>query len=638
MNNSEVLNDNDNSKKGGWLPTGKVITYFSITFYLFIIGEFLLFFGKDMDVTSLRLLFFNLFVTLTYPLVYATPAILLITLAFGLSRLFKLSEKATRIITYSTMIVTAGSTMTFFFIDYKIYSMFSFHINSFVLNLILTPGGIDSMGASTTDFVVFVLLFIFSFGIASGLLWIAYRLREKYQIPLRKKVTLLLSFFLLLVVLSIAEKVEYAYSTYTYHPQVYANSKRVPFYIPVRMGKIFHKMNIKEVKRDDVKLSHTASLLQYPLVPLKVEAPAKKYNIVWLVAESWRADTLTPEIMPATSEFAKQCVRFKKHYSSGNGTRMALFGMFYGIYGSYWKAALGAGKPPVIMDVLKKQNYQFDMYTSAKFTYPEFDKTIFVNIPKEHMHQSAGRGGFINDRNNITSILSFIKNRDPNRPFMTFMFFESPHAPYTFPDDCVIRKDYLPTFHYSTVNVPANIEKIKNRYINSVHHLDTQLARVFRFLKDEKLLDNTIVLVTGDHGEEFLEKGHWGHNKGFHEEEITPPMMIYIPGEKPRDITTISSHLDVPAMIAPLIGIKNKPFDFSLGYNFLKGEKRDYAACASWSELCYIDNYFKYVIEPTGYNILTTVNDGPVSKEEKSKLNKAAIFDMMKNASRFYQK
>ena len=633
-----MIDNNETNQKVDPLSTGTVITYFSIIFYLFTIGEFILFFGKDMDITSMRLLFFNLAVTLTYPFVYVVPGITLTSIAFALSRLFKLSEKSIKIITYSTMIVAAGVTMTFFFIDYKIYSMFSFHMNSFVLNLILTPGGIDSMGASTTDFVVFMLLFLFSFGIASGLLWIAYKLRVKYQFPLRQTIILISSYFLLLVALSIAEKVEYAYSTYTYYPQVYANSKRVPFYAPVRMGKIFRKMNIKEVKRDDVKLNHSVSLLQYPLAPLQVEAPSQKFNIVWLVAESWRGDTLTPEIMPATSEFAKQCVRFKKHYSSGNGTRMALFGMFYGLYGSYWKAALGAGKPPVIMDVLKKQNYQFDMYTSAKFTYPEFDKTIFVNIPKEHLHQSAGRGGFINDKNNISSILSFIKHRDPNRPFMTFMFFESPHAPYTFPNDCVIRKDYLPTFNYSTVDVPANIEKIKNRYINSVHHLDTQLARVFKFLKDEKLLDNTIVLVTGDHGEEFLEKGHWGHNKGFHEEEITPPMMIYVPGETPRDITTMSSHLDVPAMIAPLIGIKNRPFDFSLGYNFLKGQKRDYAACASWSELCYIDNLFKYVIEPTGYNILTTVDDGAVSKEDKSKLNKAAIFDMMKNASRFYQK
>ena len=405
------------------------------------------------------------------------------------------------------------------------------------------------------------------------------------------------------------------------------------------MGKIFRKLNIKKVKRNDFVLHESNSMLNYPLKPLKIEPPKKKYNIVWLVSESWRADTLNPEIMPAATEFSKKCVRFHNYYSSGNGTRMALCGMFYGIYGSYWKALLAEHKVPAIFQVLQKENYQFDMYTSAKFTYPEFDQTIFVSIDKKHLHQSDGRGGFINDRNNISSIMKFIKNRDKKRPFMTFMFFESPHAPYTFPKECIVKKDYLPTFNYSTVDIAANITKIKNRYLNSVHHLDTQLARVFKFLEDEKLLDSTIVVVTGDHGEEFLEKGHWGHNKGFHEEQVRPPLMLYVPGEKPRDVYKMASHLDLTPTIMPLLGVKNPSSDYSSGYNLLdKNSERKYTACSSWDELCYIDDKFKDVIDPMGYNTLTTVDDAPVSEKMKSQLNRTQLLDMLKNSKRFYKK
>ena len=60
-----------------------------------------------------------------------------------------------------------------------------------------------------------------------------------------------------------------------------------------------------------------------------------------------------------------------------------------------------------------------------------------------------------------------------------------------------------------------DIVPIKNRYINSVHHLDAQFGRIYDYLKQHQLLENTIVIMNGDHGEEFMEKGFWGHNSTF---------------------------------------------------------------------------------------------------------------------------
>ncbi|HZJ71964.1 MAG TPA: hypothetical protein VFF36_13615, partial [Planctomycetota bacterium] len=60
--------------------------------------------------------------------------------------------------------------------------------------------------------------------------------------------------------------------------------------------------------------------------PLERAPGSRDWNVLWLVAESLRADALDPEIMPATSAFAERATRFDRHYSSGNGTRMGLFG------------------------------------------------------------------------------------------------------------------------------------------------------------------------------------------------------------------------------------------------------------------------------------------------------------------------
>jgi membrane-anchored protein YejM (alkaline phosphatase superfamily) len=404
------------------------------------------------------------------------------------------------------------------------------------------------------------------------------------------------------------------------------------------MKTFFRAIGIKQIKNSGLKLKNDDKLLNYPLEPIDINVKNKKYNIVWLVAESWRADTLNKKIMPATYNFAKKCFRFHNHYSSGNGTRMALCGMFYGLYGSYWKALLAEHTEPIIFKVLHKLNYQMDLYTSAKFTYPEFDQTIFSSIKKSQMHQSDGRGGYINDKNNITYLLEFIKKRDKNRPFMTFMFFESPHAPYVFPESSVIEKDYLKTFNYTTIDIEKNITKIKNRYINSVHNLDNELKRVFEFLKKENLMDSTIVILTGDHGEEFLEKGHWGHNKGFHQEQIKPAMLLYIPNHKNRDIYKMTSHLDIVPTIAPFLGINNSPSTYSLGYNMLLDETRSFTACASWDQLCYIDDKIKYVIDPVAFNITTTTDDIQLDDDNKNKESNKQIIEMIKNSTKFYKK
>ncbi len=616
--------------------------------YIVILLEFMLLSSSTMQISSFTLFLFALCVTLTYPLLYLLPtafcsSLIILIIAF-IRKKFGYAEKWNQWLIYFFWVFLSGGIIFLLFVDHRLYSMFKFHINSFVINLVLTPGGIESMGDSKTDAYVVFLLFIVCILIAAGVLCLSnWTLRLFPLLPaLEGKIYIVA--LLVLISLGFLERVEFAYYRYQNNPCLIGNSQKVFLYQPTSMAHIFRPMNLKAGARiNKIRVGSKNSILAYPLKPIKLKQPlGKKYNIVWLVAESWRADTLNKEIMPATTAFSEKAVYFHNHYSAGNGTRMALCGMFYGLYGNYWDTLLVNEIPPVIMRVLKEENYQFDMFTSAKFTYPEFDKTVFSNIPQKKLHQSAGVGGFINDRKNVSSIISFIKHRDPNRPFMTFMFFESPHAPYTFPKECIVKKNYLHTFNYSTVDVAANIGKIKNRYLNSVHHLDTQLERIFKFLDEEKLLKNTIVVVTGDHGEEFMEKGHWGHNESFHEEQVRPPLLIYVPGMPHRDIYYMSSHLDLPATIGRLIGITNPPFDYSLGYDLFGKIRREYTVISSWARICYVDNRFKYqtsstqnILDP---DVITLVNDSTPTEEQRKKVNMANVFDMLKNTVRFYKK
>lgn len=518
--------------------------------------------------------------------------------------------------------------------------MFKFHINGFVINLVTTSGGIESMGASAFDNILLGALALFCVFLATGALYFSNWTFRKLHIQ-RKREIICYSFSALAgIIFALFICVEFAYMFYKNDSSLITNSQKIALYQPTRMNHFLQNIGIKRVARTkQLQIPQDKKSLNYPLKETEFKMPKKTYNIVWLVAESWRWDTLNKEIMPATMRFSRKTIKFNNHYSAGNGTRMALFGMFYGIYGSYFNTALAEKSTPVIMDVLKKENYQFGLYTSAKFSYPEFDKTIFSNIDSKYLHQKNGRGGFKFDRENVTDMLNFVKARDKSRPFMTFMFFESPHAPYTFPEECAVKKDYLPTFHYSTVDIEKNISKIKNRYLNSVNHLDTQLDRIYKFLEKESLMENTIVVVAGDHGEEFLEKGHWGHNESFHEEQVRTPLLLWIPGKKHKENNFLSSHLDLPATIAPFIGIKNPPEDYSLGYNLLGTEHRSFSAISSWSRICYVDKKFKYDTS-TVANILlpdrvSLLNDSLPTKKQQKELSISKLMKFMKNTVKF---
>jgi membrane-anchored protein YejM (alkaline phosphatase superfamily) len=224
---------------------------------------------------------------------------------------------------------------------------------------------------------------------------------------------------------------------------------------------------------------------------------------------------------------------------------------------------------------------------------------------------------------------------------MTFMFFESPHARYFFPPESAIRKPYLEELNYATMSLTDDIELIRNRYINSCHYLDSQLQRVINFLRQNNLLASTIVVITGDHGEEFMEKGRWGHNSAFHQEQIKVPLILWVPGHEHAVIENMTSHLDISPTILRLLGVKNPRLDFSLGYDLLARQRRQYTVVNGWSDMCYIDNEYKAVFSFKGLpgsKPITTRDDQPL--EDKSlffKTRQANLLKLMKELSRFRQ-
>ncbi|HBG25561.1 MAG: hypothetical protein A2Y10_05085 [Planctomycetes bacterium GWF2_41_51] len=616
--------------------------YFAISYLLLLINVSV--FLKEIHYINFGTGIFTAIVYISYCFIYLLPFFLVLNTVQKILNKFSLPAffKSPWFIG-SLAVISVTFLQLLIYTDSFIFKMFGFHFNSFVWNLIFTKGGIESMGSTASTMRSFIMIVLF-FISAQSTIWVlllkSSRIKKiSENIFTRPRLIFAAA---VLVILVLLQGVTYGLSSfYSYRP-VLTSARAFPFYAPVTFSKMAKSFGLISPREKSFSMKFKEINLEYPLKPIVRKSEYKKYNIVFLMAESLRADMLNPKIMPHSWEFARKSVTFNHHYSGGNGTRMAIFSAFYGLYGNYWFNFLEECKSPLLMDALIKDNYQINVYSSAKFSYPEFDKTIFAKLSPQQLHDSAeldkGLMSWKLDGLNVERILDFIGKRDESRPFMTFMFFESPHAPYYFPPENEIARPYIEDFDYSDVDMKKDIHLIKNRYINSCNHLDSQVAKIFKYLEDNSLLDSTIVILTGDHGEEFMEKGRWGHNSNFSEEQTRVPMVLWVPGQSPRQVSDITSHLDIPATLLTLLGVTNPPQDYSEGIDMLGEEQRLFTVVSGWDTIAYIDNEDKAIfpINAFGDQIVTTKFDKLVANETPFfQKHQPYLIQIMKDMSQF---
>lgn len=577
---------------------------------------------------------------LCYAMLYFVPALFIVLLLSLLPGKHRGGARAQRMRLHIGVLLIS-LTLLLIYADLGIYRLYGFHINGFVLNIVFTPGGLESLGVNLSALLTLIG--------ASLALWcglaLVFELASRW---LPQRGSAIGGFFRgryiasLLVLLLASQAAMYGYYNYRGNTAINPVVAVIPGFQSITYRDVLRNIGIQEATSSPLPKGSTLRQLHYPLHPLEVQMPAQPYNILWLTVESLRADMLTPRIMPYTERFAESALRFDQHYSGANGTRMGMFSQFYGLYGSYWFDFLNARRPPVLFDVLQQEDYQISLYTSAKFSYPEFDKTVFSSVPAAQRHEYDKGYGWERDRYNVGQLLEFMRQRDKSRPFMGFMFFESPHARYYFPPDAVIEPDYLEDFNYLTADIERDIDKIRNRYINSVHYLDTQLERIFAFLQQEGLLDSTIVIVTGDHGEAFMEKGRWGHNSDFTQEQIRVPLVMSIPHSAAQRIARMTSHVDIIPTIMPLLGVTNPVADYSLGTALTGTDSAAFMVLSDWDSSTIVTPEFKQSLAVRMQGVLkgtaiTDINDRPIEGFERDEEYRHLLTQALYNSYRFVQ-
>ncbi|HNW42968.1 MAG TPA: sulfatase-like hydrolase/transferase [Elusimicrobiales bacterium] len=460
--------------------------------------------------------------------------------------------------------------------DVAIFKIFRFHLNSMVLNLVLTPGGLESLDQGWGTKALFVLIAA-ALGFAQ---WRFWRLSEKLALQWRSRRAAAVGALLLLCVA--ADKGLFAWGTLYDSVYITRNSQLFPLYQPLRIRSFATKyLGVKldnEVKGGiDLKYSGLA----YPAAPLEVAPPDRPLNFLVIVVDSLRADMLNPEVMPESSAFARRAAVFRNHYSGGNCTRFGIFSILYGLYGNYWFPVVGERRGPAFIDVLKRQGYDLRVSASAKLSYPEFNKTCFVDVPRAGIYdEPRGADGAERDSDISDNFISYLRQRDRKKPYFAFIFYDASHGNY----------DYLPGFEKFKPSSgisqlalsKAAVGPLFNKYKNSLYGDDAFIGRILKAVGATGGLRDTVVLITGDHGEPFYEKGYYGHNQAYSAEEVRVPLVFYEPGRPAMVTETVTSHMDVAPALMRLAGVRNPASDYSNGRWLFEKGPGPFVAVGSW--------------------------------------------------------
>lgn len=312
------------------------------------------------------------------------------------------------------------------------------------------------------------------------------------------------------------------------------------------------------------------------------DSAARHPNVLVICIDALRADHLgvygaTPSPSPSLDAFTKSAVVFENATSVASWTKPSVPSLLTGLYpeehGVYDNSGkhvdtLASGAVP-LASILAAGGYR----TAA---FVENDQLVkrFSGLDRGFSlyFDGAGHPAQIVDR-----FLSWV-GHDDAKPWFAYLHFLDPHFPYT-PDDFTMGPDEagrLKTraWHWDLRGVAwgmmrdrvnagtlaldaAALADLERLYSLEIHAVDAVVGRLLTLLEADGLLDRTMVIVTADHGEGFLEHGRLDHGYGPYQELLHVPLVIRLPGGERGGtrVAALAQNVDIAPTVLDRVGL-----------------------------------------------------------------------------------
>ncbi|HXV77583.1 MAG TPA: sulfatase [Candidatus Polarisedimenticolaceae bacterium] len=148
--------------------------------------------------------------------------------------------------------------------------------------------------------------------------------------------------------------------------------------------------------------------------------------------------------------------------------------------------------------------------------------------------------------------IEWLEERDRSAPFLLWVHYVEPHAPYRAHDD----------YRGQLGLAGAGDLSPHDRYDTEIAFVDDSIGRLLAFLDDSRLRGDTMIVFASDHGESLGEHGYWGHGRNLHEPTLRIPMSITWGGVLERQrIDAPAQNIDIAPTVLGLLGV-DPPAEF----------------------------------------------------------------------------
>ena len=318
----------------------------------------------------------------------------------------------------------------------------------------------------------------------------------------------------------------------------------------------------------------------------KPEAPRPK-NVILVLVDTLRADHLgtygySRPTSPNVDAFARESLKFENARSQASCTFPSANSILTSRYPS---AFLGQPPPsplgipgdiPSIAEILKQRGFRTAAVSASpvvRATPGRFNPGAGFGRGFDSFHEDCvwKAAGCVN-----RAAFPFLQSTD-DRPFFLYLHYLDPHGPYRpaknqrgrwavgRPDKEFVRAgdpnpigDMIYKGAPDPGLEPADLEYLVGLYDEEIATFDSHFANLLAELKRTGRMDDTLLIFTADHGEEFLEHGHIKHCRTLFDSSIRIPMFLHFPGVEPKVLKQPVQNLDLVPTILDYLGIDAK--------------------------------------------------------------------------------
>ncbi|GHB02925.1 DUF3413 domain-containing protein [Modicisalibacter luteus] len=533
----------------------------------------------------------------------------------------------------AALMVTAG--MWLLLLDTGVYAQYRFHINKFMVTLFLNDQNGEIFSFTTTTWLVVLGI---ALGLLAGEAWLAkllFNSPRAWRLPVWRMAGGLLLIMIVSHAIHIIGDARYQRSV-TQQAAIY------PLLFPAT-AKDFMKdrgwLDPRAVRAANIDTSpDRAESLNWPRQPLSCNARATPPNVLLILIDSWRHDEYsarnTPQMHAALDGTGR---RYLSHFSGGNSTRSGVMSLFYGLTGNYYHFLEDTQTPSLLISQLQETGYELGIFSAASLDSVGFDRSVFASV-SELPPAAQGETPAQRDQAMTASWLDWQAERrrtDSEAPWFSMLFYDAPHG-YSTPKHAAM--PFQPSalrMNYLKLGPETDPLPYYNLHRNAVYNDDRLIGRVIDDLKASGEWQNTVLIVTGDHGQSFNDFGqnYWGHNSHFAPPQTQVPMVLHGPGIPAGNHEGTTSHLDVvPTLMRHVLGCVNASEDYSQGHDML-----DTALDHPW---VMSSSYLDYgIIEEQRITVVDGTGDWKVVDRQLNPLKETispAVLEAMQVSRRFY--